>query len=187
LSDGSTLSRIADTKTAVPRGTGHFTDVFAPVISGKRVAFLGLGQPFQGGMCLAAPSRHDLALVKITAPKLVTQGSGPQPVKVQIQNRGNHDEVITSASLGNGVSSGLVRLDVSALGVDDDAEKCQPAAVALDAARNAARFKGGSATSSRGDARGPLPGHLSLLGREVQAGHGYHAGRLPARCIGLPH
>jgi hypothetical protein len=146
LSDGSTLSRIVDTKTAIPRGTGNFTYVGAHVISGKRVAFLGLGQPFQVGIYLAAPSRHNLALVKITAPKLVTQGSGPQPVKVQIQNRGNHDEVITSASLGNGVSSGLARLDVSALGVDDDAEKCQPAIVTLDAARNAARFTGGSTT-----------------------------------------
>jgi hypothetical protein len=144
--DGSTLSQIADTKTAIPRGTGNFTGMGAPVISGRRVAFLGLGQPGQAGIYLATPSRHDLALVSITAPKLVTQGSGPQRVKVQIQNRGNHDEVITSASLGNGVTSGLVRLDVSALGVDDDAEKCQPAGVSLNAARNAARFNGGSAT-----------------------------------------
>jgi len=145
LFDGSTLSRIADTKTAIPRGTGNFTDVGAPAISGRRVAFVGLGQPGQLGIYLATPPRHNLALVKITAPKLVTQGRGPQPVKVQIRNRGNHEEVITSANLGNGVTTGLARLDVSAVGVDDDAEKCQPASVSLDTARNAARFKGGSA------------------------------------------
>jgi len=82
--------------------------------------------------------------VKISAPKLVIQGSGSQPVKVQVQNRGEHREVITPANLGNGVTTGLVRLDVSAAGIDDDAENCQSAIVTLDATRNAARFKDGS-------------------------------------------
>ena len=146
LFDGTAMSRVADTKTAIPGGMGRFRDLGSPAVSGRRVVFVGLGHSGQNGVYLASPSRHNLALVKITAPKLVVQGSGPRPVKVQIQNRGNHGEVISAGSLGNGVTTGLVRLDVSALGVDDDAEKCQPAKVTLDAARNAGRFTGGSAT-----------------------------------------
>jgi hypothetical protein len=51
-------------------------------------------------------------------------------------------EVLPDASvLGNGVAIGLVRLTADV--IDDDGEGCQPAAVSLDAARNAALFKNG--------------------------------------------
>jgi hypothetical protein len=71
----------------------------------------------------------------------VTQGSGPHSVAVKIQNRGSLDEVIVLADLGDAVAAGLVRLEVSPL--DDDTENCQPAAIALDAAKISALFKRG--------------------------------------------
>ena len=43
-------------------------------------------------------------------------------------------------------TQGPARLDVSAVGIDDDSESCQPATVALDAAKNAALFKKGPTT-----------------------------------------
>jgi hypothetical protein len=64
-------------------------------------------------------------------------------VTVTIQNRSDHDETITPVSLGNGVSTGLVRLSVSI--ADNDAEQCQSPIVALNGAKNGALF--GSAGS----------------------------------------
>jgi hypothetical protein len=89
---------------------------------------------------------HDLAVTAITVPTSIL-GPGPVngAVKVTIQNRGDHNETITPANLGDGVSSGLVRLNVS---VTDDNEGCLPAEVALDAAKNAALFGSGSAVLS---------------------------------------
>src|SRR5262249_13254245 len=75
---------------------------------------------------------HDLALVKLTAPSTLAVAPGvpvTKSVKVQFQNRGSHPEVLPNASvLGNGTTTGLVRLTVSV--VDDDGEGCQPATVA---------------------------------------------------------
>jgi hypothetical protein len=62
-------------------------------------------------------------------------------VKVTIQNRGDHSETITPANLGDGISTGLVRLSVTTL---DDNEGCLAAGVALDAVKNAALFGSGS-------------------------------------------
>ncbi len=86
---------------------------------------------------------HDLAVVKITA-KATVKGPGPviAPVAVKIQNRGDHSEFIDAADLGDGTTSGLVRLSVSP--IDDDSEVCQTAGVALDSAKNAALFSGGA-------------------------------------------
>lgn len=95
---------------------------------------------------------HDLAVTAITPPKSIV-GPGPVngAVKVTIQNRGDHSETIMPANLGDGVSSGLVRLNVS---VTDDNEECRPAlppaGVALDAVKNAALFGSGSAILSPG-------------------------------------
>src|SRR5262249_42371960 len=56
--------------------------------------------------------------------------------------RGSHPEVLPNASvLGNGTTTGLVRLTVSV--VDDDGEGCQPATVALDTTKNAGIFRSG--------------------------------------------
>ncbi|MGE5816699.1 MAG: hypothetical protein ACM37Z_01660, partial [Deltaproteobacteria bacterium] len=91
---------------------------------------------------------HDLAVTSIAAPASVL-GPGPVigAVKVTIQNRGNHNETITAANLGDGLSTGLVRLSVSVL---DDNEGCLAAGVALDAAKNATLFGAGSKVVSPG-------------------------------------
>jgi hypothetical protein len=85
---------------------------------------------------------HDLAVTGISAPTSVV-GPGPVTgaVKVTIQNRGDHSETIAAANLGDGVSTGLVRLNVNVL---DDNEGCLSAGVTLDAAKNSALFGGGS-------------------------------------------
>jgi hypothetical protein len=86
------------------------------------------------------PTTSDFAVVRITAPTAVLAGSGPRPVSVQIQNRGVHNESITLANLGDGVATGLVRLDIAP--VDDDGESCQPAIVTLGP--NAPLFRRGA-------------------------------------------
>jgi hypothetical protein len=82
---------------------------------------------------------HDLAVTRIVAPTTI-KGPGPvsAAVTVTIQNRSDHDETITPTSLGNGVSTGLVRL--SATVMDNDTEQCQSSVIALNAAKNAALF-----------------------------------------------
>jgi hypothetical protein len=82
---------------------------------------------------------HDLVVTRIAAP-ISIKGTGPvsAAVTVTIQNRSDHDETITPTSLGNGVSTGLLRLSVSV--TDNDAEQCQSPVVALNAAKNAALF-----------------------------------------------
>jgi hypothetical protein len=86
---------------------------------------------------------HDLAVVKISA-KATVKGAGPVTagVAVKIQNRSDHLETIDSVDLGDGVSSGLVRLNVTV--VDLGVEVCQPAGVVLDGAKNAALFSAGA-------------------------------------------
>jgi hypothetical protein len=85
---------------------------------------------------------HDLAVTGISVPTSVV-GPGPVTgaVKVTIQNRGNQNETISALDLGDGRSTGLVRLNVSVL---DDNEGCLAAGVALDEAKNAALFGNGS-------------------------------------------
>jgi hypothetical protein len=85
---------------------------------------------------------HDLAVTGIAAPPTI-KGTGPvsAAVTVTIQNRSDHDETVTPASLDNGVSTGLVRLSVSV--TDNDAEQCQSPVIALNAAKNAALFGSG--------------------------------------------
>jgi len=86
--------------------------------------------------------------VKIKAPATIAAAPAAavtKSVKVQFQNRGSQPEVLPDASvLGDGTTTGLVRLTVSV--VDDDSENCQPAIVALDTAKNAAIFKSGPKT-----------------------------------------
>ncbi|MBD1869863.1 hypothetical protein H6F88_22095 [Oculatella sp. FACHB-28] len=45
-----TFTKIADTSTFIPDGTGTFTEFHAPSISGSNVAFLGKGSGFQRGI-----------------------------------------------------------------------------------------------------------------------------------------
>jgi hypothetical protein len=90
--------------------------------------------------------KHDLAVVKITAPALVSVTSAPvtKPVTVQIQNRSDHAEVLSDATiLGNGTTTGLVQLVVSDIIGD---EGCLPAVVVLDPAKKNALFRSGPKT-----------------------------------------
>jgi hypothetical protein len=88
---------------------------------------------------------HDLAVIKVTAPKTVkAKGAVTKPVIVQFQNRGSHNEKIEDIHLGDGVTTGLVRLEVSV--DDDDGEDCQDAIVELDEAKNAKTFAKGAKT-----------------------------------------
>jgi hypothetical protein len=87
---------------------------------------------------------HDLAVTKLSAPKTVKGNAAVMlPVKVTIQNRSDHSEEIPDASfLGDGQTTGLVRLSVDR--IDDDGEGCDVAAgVALDTVKNAALFSKG--------------------------------------------
>ena len=85
---------------------------------------------------------HDLAVVKITAKATVTRANPVMAgVTVQIQNRSDHPESIDLSDLGNGVTTGLVRLSVTT--VDDDGERCQLTPPVLDNATNSALFSGG--------------------------------------------
>jgi hypothetical protein len=87
------------------------------------------------------PGTGNLAVLAIAAPKSAKNGR-TLPVVVTIQNRGGASETIPKASfLGDGLTSGLVRLAVDV--VDENNEGCQPAAVSLNAAKNAGLFKKG--------------------------------------------
>jgi hypothetical protein len=86
---------------------------------------------------------HDLAVTKITAPKKAKAASPvTKSVKVQIQNRSPHDEMVEEADLGNGTTTGLVRLDVPVM--DSDGEGCIAAIVELDAVKNDKIFSKGA-------------------------------------------
>ncbi|MBI4489691.1 MAG: hypothetical protein HY694_11445 [Deltaproteobacteria bacterium] len=79
-------------------------------------------------------SIHDLALVVIDtggwAEVNPDNSSVTWTVGVGIQNRSDHDERIDdNLHLGNGVTSGLIRLKVVV--IDDDNEGCEPAKVAI--------------------------------------------------------
>jgi hypothetical protein len=85
---------------------------------------------------------HDLAVVKIRARSTVKAATAvTASVAVTIQNRSDHSELIDSGNLGNGVSSGLVRLVLNT--VDDDGEGCLLPPPVLDGSKNAGLFGGG--------------------------------------------
>ncbi len=52
LFDGSTISRIVDANTAIPGGTGNFTNFISPELSGGTIAFIGDGTSDQRGIYL---------------------------------------------------------------------------------------------------------------------------------------
>ena len=82
---------------------------------------------------------HDLAVTSIAAPTTVKGAAAVNAaITVTIQNRSDHSEAFTLVNLGNGVSTGLVRLSAGV--IDNDSEQCQSPVVALDAAKNAALF-----------------------------------------------
>jgi hypothetical protein len=100
---------------------------------GTWIACFSLNEDAAGG---------NLAVTAIAVSKSIKKGGGTLPVTVTIQNLGNGSETIPDASfLGDGVSSGLVRLAIDV--VDQDNEGCQPATAALNGAKNAALFKKG--------------------------------------------
>lgn len=74
----------------------------------------------------------DFAVTKINVSSTAA-GASPttQSVEVTIQNLSPYSETLTPAHLGDGINTGLVRLNVNL--IDDDNEDCAPAQVALDA------------------------------------------------------
>jgi hypothetical protein len=54
IGSGGPLSRIADTSTPIPGGSGNFTGFLSPSISGGTVAFAGFGSGTQGGVYTGA-------------------------------------------------------------------------------------------------------------------------------------
>ncbi len=98
------------------------------------IACFTLGDP--------APTGHDLAIGGIKAPRSVKAGGGTLPVTVRLLNHSGHSETIAGLSvLGDGETTGLVRLAVDVL--DTSEEGCQPAGVALNNGKNAALFSKG--------------------------------------------
>jgi hypothetical protein len=87
------------------------------------------------------PVGHSFAVTTIKAKKSIKGGGGMLPVSVAVRNLSGHSETLDSSVLGDGVSTGLVRLDVEV--VDTDGEECQPAAVALDGSKNGKLFSKG--------------------------------------------
>jgi hypothetical protein len=92
--------------------------------------------------CFSLVPLHDLAVTGLNAPKTASGSPVTLPVTVTIQNRSDHNETIPDIALGDGVSTGLVRLSVNV--VDNDNESCLAAVIALDdPANNAALFLSG--------------------------------------------
>jgi len=92
--------------------------------------------------CFTLVPFHDLAVTGMSASKTARGSPVELPVTVTIQNRSDHDETIPDdTALGNGTTTGLVRLAVSV--IDNDNESCAAAGVALDSAANAPLFSGG--------------------------------------------
>jgi len=88
------------------------------------------------------PRTHDLAVTAIKAPKSVAGGLVGNvfgAVSVTIQNRSDHTETVTLASLADGVTTGLVRLDVQP-GSGGGNENCNPATWQLDPVKTPALF-----------------------------------------------
>ncbi len=91
--------------------------------------------------CFTLTPVHDLALTALIAPKTIA-GTAPVngAVTVTIQNRSDHNETISSADLGDGSTTGVARLSVAVVDVD---ETCQPAGIALNGLKNAILFSNG--------------------------------------------
>ena len=93
--------------------------------------------------CFNLVPNHDLAVTKMKAPKsLAGTGDVVGTVTVTIQNRSDHNETVPDASaLGDGTTTGLVRLNVAA--TDTSGEGCLTAVVQLDPVATPALFSGG--------------------------------------------
>jgi hypothetical protein len=105
---------------------------------GTWIGFFTLGS---GSSPAPPPVGHSFAVTSIKAKKSIKGGGGTLPVSVAVRNLSSHTETLDSSVLGDGVSTGLVRLDVEV--VDTDGEECQPAAIALDGSKNAKLFSKG--------------------------------------------
>lgn len=87
------------------------------------------------------PVGHSFAVTSIKVKKSIKGGGGTLPVSVAVRNLSDHTETLDSSVLGDGVSTGLVRLDVEV--IDTDGEDCQPATVALNGSKNGKLFSKG--------------------------------------------
>jgi hypothetical protein len=88
-------------------------------------------------------SGHNFVVSSVKAPKSINHGGGTAPATVTIRNASSHTEILNDSSvLGDGASTGLVRLAIDV--IDSDGEQCQPPAVALDASKNSKLFSKGA-------------------------------------------
>lgn len=133
--DGTTGSVVTDDTIALHFVDGERGD--ADLVSNDSVS--------DPGAPVSDPNQHDLAITKIGVPKTLTTRNGIQRlVRVMIQNRAGHAEVIEAADLGDGVTTGLVRLIAEAS--DGGEEGCAAPVVSLATDRNAKTFSTGPRT-----------------------------------------
>ncbi|HEX9442834.1 MAG TPA: choice-of-anchor Q domain-containing protein, partial [Candidatus Binatia bacterium] len=89
------------------------------------------------------PTAHNFVVSSVKTPKSIKHGGGAVPVTVTIRNASTHSETLSDSSvLGDGATTGLVRLDVEV--IDTDGEQCEPPAVSLDGAKNGKLFSKGA-------------------------------------------
>jgi subtilisin family serine protease len=82
----------------------------------------------------------DFTVTKIKVSKTAKgASSATQSVDVTIQNRSPYSETITAADLGDGINTGLVRLNVNV--IDDDDENCTAAQVSFNPANTLVHSK----------------------------------------------
>ncbi|HEY1268343.1 MAG TPA: right-handed parallel beta-helix repeat-containing protein [Candidatus Binatia bacterium] len=95
------------------------------------------------------PSGHNFVVSSVKAPSSMKHGGGIAPVAVTIRNASDHSETLNGPSvLGDGASTGLVRLAIEV--IDSDGEQCQPAAVALDGSKKGKLFSKGAKALAAG-------------------------------------
>jgi hypothetical protein len=94
-------------------------------------------------------TEHNFVVTSVKTPKSIKHGGGTAPVAVTIRNAGTQSETLSSSSvLGDGVSTGLVRLGVNV--IDTDGEQCEPATISLNSAKNAKLFGKGAKVLTAG-------------------------------------
>ena len=114
------LRLVVDTDTPVPGGTGKFTFLGKPSISGSNVAFLGIDEA--GHLSLFA--ELDGVLARVAGPGDVIDGRTITAVQQQPELAG--DELVFKAQYqgGQGVFMASTRQDVDGDGVSDDTDNC---------------------------------------------------------------
>jgi hypothetical protein len=75
LASGGSVGVVADLNTAIPSGTGNFTALGSPAVSGSTVAFVGVGNSNQQGIYAGSAAGGSLTLV-VNHSSAIPNGSG---------------------------------------------------------------------------------------------------------------